>query len=85
MNNFELNSKACALSDSRSGYSLAREVLELRAERDAMADYVDRMQRVISEVRCSRIPDGSLDAVAIDEALATKPGRMPEEAPHESP
>ncbi|WP_417329210.1 hypothetical protein [Halomonas cupida] len=36
MNNFERNAAACAMSDSRSGYSLAREVLELRAALQAM-------------------------------------------------
>lgn len=34
MNNFNIHEAATSLADSRSAYNLAREVLELRAERD---------------------------------------------------
>ncbi|WP_413614792.1 helix-turn-helix domain-containing protein [Halomonas cupida] len=34
MNNFDMDGAATTLADSRSAHSLAREVLELRAERD---------------------------------------------------
>lgn len=95
MSNFELNSQACALSDSRSGYSLAREVLELREDRDAMAAHVERLNRILFDTYAA-IDADDVHALPYDEyrdayndapqiSLAQRDARMKAEVPHESP